>query len=119
MTDDTTIHGDLVAPPTGDFDEDGFHLHLVTDDEDFNLRIFDIETARAMVKSVEPLKDWINDHDRERAAYDQATPEERDRVLREEEDLVAGDAVEWPYRGDGEAAREQADHLRKARKENP
>jgi hypothetical protein len=102
----TTITGDLVGDADGEWDEDGFHLRVETDDYDFNFRIFDIPTARKLVRSIQPLDAWIAEHDREHAAYDAATPEERDAVLGK---FPEGLAEIW---------REHADHQRKQQREN-
>lgn len=93
----------------GDWDEDGLHLFVSTDDDEHDLRITDVETARDLIGIADGLRGWVNEHDRQRAAYDAATPEERAAVLRPES------APEPP----GEAERAAADTERKRRRENP
>jgi hypothetical protein len=66
-----------------DCDDDGFHLVVTTDeDESGNARVGDVDAARADLRAaLAVLDDYAAERDRERAAYDRATPEERDAVL--------------------------------------
>lgn len=93
---------------SGDWDEDGFHF-WVRDDEgvELRVRIIGTETARDLLKAVEPLREWVAEHDHEYAAYLIASPEERARVIGH---VLVGDDPE-------EMLREAADLDRKARKE--
>lgn len=62
-------------------EQDGFHIRVVTDEEDYDFLVSDVETARTLLREVSRLRSWIEDHDRERAAYNAATPEERQAVI--------------------------------------
>lgn len=73
--------GERVDSVRGDWDEDGYHLRFGTDDDQHDLRIMDIETARCLIGLADELRGWVNDHDAQRAAYNAATPEERRAVL--------------------------------------
>lgn len=80
VSDDDTTR-DRVDSVAGDWDEDGFHLRLSGDDGEYDLRITDVPAARALVEAADTLRDWVAEHDRELAAYEAASPEERRRVL--------------------------------------
>lgn len=79
MADDIT--SDHVDSVDGDWDQDGFHLRLSALDGEYDLRITDIEAARALIAAADKLRGWVAEHDRELAAYTAASPEERRRVL--------------------------------------
>lgn len=103
----------------GGWDEDGFHLHVSTDDGEHDFRIVDTEVARAFLAAVTPLEleslaDWVAEGDREHAAYMVASPEQRARVLGQALELDDPDA----YDERAEAMRAGADHARKAEREN-
>lgn len=98
---------DLVEGASGDWDEDGFHLNVKgVDSGEVRFVVRDTESARELLSAVSRLRPWIDEHDRERAAYDAATPSERASVLG------------LPVRDEAEEARHSGDMLRKARKES-
>jgi hypothetical protein len=53
----------------GEWDEDGFHLSIDADDDDFVVVIRSVLEARRVLEQVEPLREWVAEHDRELAAY--------------------------------------------------
>lgn len=73
----------VLDEPRGDWDEDGFHLRFSVGegDHEIDARVYAVATAKELLDAVEPLREWVAEHDRERAAYDRATPEERAAVL--------------------------------------
>jgi hypothetical protein len=97
------------------WDEDGFHLHVSSDDGEHDFRITDPEAARSFLAAVAPLEleslaDWVAEGDREHAAYMVASPEQRARVLGRALELDDPDA----YDERAEAIRVAGDHARKA-----
>lgn len=92
------------------WDEDGWHLRLSTDADEVDLRVGDVESARALVAAADGLREWVADADRERDAYRRATPAERAEVL-------GHDPEEDPGHPDPETIREGADLARKADRE--
>lgn len=94
---------------SGEWDEDGFYLRFQTDEGERVFWLTDTATARELMRAVAPLLGWIVDEDRERAAYDRASPEERARVLGRTPAEVELDELQ----------REQADLARKRERENP
>jgi hypothetical protein len=67
----------LVWGAAVDCDEGVTRIVLHTDDESYVFRPSDVEAARQIVAAVDDLREYVAEHDRERAAYDRATPEER------------------------------------------
>lgn len=101
-------------------DEDGWHLILIgglpavaekwlstPNGYELNLGLPQ-EVAEQLLAQVEPIREWVEEGRRERAAYDSASPEERAAVL----------GGTCGYADDGESLREQADLSRKAEREN-
>lgn len=72
---------ELIYSARGDWDEDGFHLSIVTDEDDYTFVVRSTETARQVLSAVSRLRPWIEEYERERRAYNAATPEEREAVL--------------------------------------
>lgn len=72
---------DVIEGATSEWDDDGFHLHIDTDEEGYDFRITDVATAKTFLSAAYRLRSWIADADEARAQYDAATPDERDRVL--------------------------------------
>jgi hypothetical protein len=68
---------------TVDCDEGRFALYARDEyGNEFVAAIDDVDAARAALRAVlEPLDEYAAERDRERAAYDRATPDERDAVL--------------------------------------
>lgn len=64
-----------------DWDESGFYLSVGTDEDDYRFSVRQVEIARRLLSQVSKLRTWIEEHDREKAAYDRASPVERARVL--------------------------------------
>lgn len=62
-------------------EESGFVLTVGTDEDDYRFLVPDVATARVLLSEVSRLRSWIAEHDRERAAFDRATPEERGYVI--------------------------------------
>jgi hypothetical protein len=93
VTDEFT--GDLMEA-RGEWDDDGFHLILETDEDRANIRVFSTDIARVLLREVNRLRPWLEEEQRERAAYDGASPEERDHVLRHIEgtNTAYGSAIE-------------------------
>lgn len=111
---DETYAG-LLEQATGEWDEDGFHLRAHgSDTGEHHFRVNGTKEARELLAAVEPLREWVAEHDHEYAAYLVASPEERARVLYKaigsDDPIEAVDPVEL--------LRERADHDRKARREN-
>lgn len=100
-------HSEVIEGATSEWDEDGFHLHIQTDEEEYDLRIVSVEAAKTFLSAAYRLRSWIADADSERAAYNASSQEERDRVL--------GMRRYDPE----EAALEAADNARKRARENP
>lgn len=100
--------GGILERSSGEWDEDGYHVRIVGSDGDLHVRVVGTEEARQLLEVVEGLRDWVAEHDHEYAAYLAASPEDRLRVL--------GLAV---FDDAAELLRQQADHARKAAKENP
>lgn len=113
---DDLVRDRIDGAPTGDWDEDGFHLRLSTDEGEYDLRVTDPEVARALLAAVEPLRDWVAEADHHRAAYDRATPEERDAVLHHRTFPI--DRALAIHMEVDEALREAADLRRKSDREN-
>lgn len=80
---------DTVDGARGEWEQDGFRLVVSGQDASYTLRVVDVESAREVVAAADQLRDWVAEHDRERVAYDLATPAERAAVIHGETD------VEW------------------------
>lgn len=100
---------DRIESATGEWDEDGFHFTVTTDENEHRFRVTDTDTARELMRAVAPLQEWVAEEATQRAAYDRASPEERARVL--QGPVIVGET--WD-----EAWREAADLARKAEREN-
>lgn len=106
-----------------DWDERGFTLRLEGDNGVAYGCVTDVESARllaaVLVDAANALEERVADHDRAQAAYDRASPEEREMVLvhRVMEDALAADPEPYSVRADRLA--EWADLKRKALRENP
>ena len=71
---------------SGEWDSDGFHFWLRNDEgEEFHVRVVGTEAAEELLAVVEPLREWVNEGARQRAAYKAASPEERAQVLGREQ----------------------------------
>lgn len=106
---------DRVETIRGDWDEDGYHLHVSTDDDDHEFRVTSIEAARELLRAADDVRAWVGEHDREFALYSSASQEERAQVL----GLTRLDRPIYPDAiSAGERLREQADDRRKADREN-
>lgn len=59
----------------GEWEEDGFHLTLTTDEgEKATLRV-PMEEGRELLAALDPMRDWISTHDRELAAFRARRPD--------------------------------------------
>lgn len=94
----------------GDWDEDGFHLTIVSDEGEREYLVVDTTAARDLLGAAAPLHAWEAEERLERNAYDNATVEERRAVLDPDGMLPTGATAEQ--------MRERADHDRKAQREN-
>lgn len=93
-----------------DTDENGHTLFLETDEGRRAIRV-GFEEGRELLAALEPIRDWIAEGDRERAAYERATPEEREAVRAGRDPIAAVDEYI-------EREREAADTLRKRIRED-
>lgn len=107
------MNREQIEEARGEWDEDGFYLYLVTDEGERLFRLTDTTVARELLRAVAPLLGWVADEDRERAAYDRASPEEREAVIRPAhlDCGVSRDRIE--------DMRVRADEQRKRERENP
>lgn len=80
MSDTTFDLGDVYAA-TGYTEQDGFHLLLLGDRGDAKLRVRSFHDAAKIVAAVTDLIEWVEVGERERAAFDAASPAERALVM--------------------------------------
>lgn len=59
-------------------DEDGYLLHLITDEGEGTVRINNHEVARELLAALEPLREWVNEADRARSSYVRSSYDEDD-----------------------------------------
>lgn len=96
----------------GDWEDDGYHLQIDTDEATLSVRVTDTAAARELIAAIAPLVAWVAEEAHERRAYDAATPAEREAVLNPEQ------PPSWVWAPEVERILEKADHDRKAEREN-